>query len=46
MDSLKEFNSKSDIFLAKLRSMADGKTSVKLLIELNKLALEVISSVI
>ena len=46
MDSLKEFNSRSDIFLTKLRSMADGKTSVTLLIELNKLTLEVISTVI
>ena len=46
MDSLKEFNSRSDIFLTKLRSLADDKTSVTLLIELNKLTLEVISTVI
>lgn len=45
LDSLKEFNTKSDVLLAKLRSMADGQTPVTLLIELNKVTLEVISSV-
>ena len=40
-----EFNLKTDLFIQRLRTLADGKTKVVLLDELNNLALDIIASV-
>lgn len=40
-----EFNEKSNLLMEKLRSKADGKTMVTMFPEINKLALDIISSV-
>ena len=45
MNSVYEFNAKADILLERLRSLADGKTIVRLFNELNHTALDVIASV-
>jgi hypothetical protein len=45
MTSLNEINSKADILLERLRSLADGKTSVNLFDEINHAALDIIASV-
>nr|AHL88992.1 cytochrome p450 3049A1 [Brachionus koreanus] len=42
---LDEFNQKSNLLMEKLRSKADGKTMVTMFPEVNKLALDIISSV-
>ena len=42
---MSEFNQKGDVLLERLRSMADGKTMVKLFNEINHAALDVIASV-
>nr|QEV83801.1 cytochrome P450 [Brachionus rotundiformis] len=39
-----EFNAKSDILMDKLRNLADGKTTIKMLDELNNLTLDVIAA--
>lgn len=46
MDCLKEFNSKADILMEKLRKQADGKTVIQIGREMNYVALDVIASVI
>ena len=43
---VKEFNDKGDILMEKFRSLADGKTLVTFYSEINRFALDVISSVI
>ena len=43
---VKEFNDKGDILMEKFRSLADGKTLVTFQTEINRFALDVISSVI
>lgn len=45
MDCLKEFNSKADLLMEKLRKQADGKTLVYLGKEMNYVALDIIASV-
>lgn len=45
MSCLKEFNSKTDILMDKLRTLADGKTQVVLFKEINRMTLDIISSV-
>ena len=40
-----EFNSKGDILMERLRSIADGKQTITLLKELNRATLEAIASV-
>lgn len=40
-----EFNEKSNLLMEKLRSKADGKTRITMFPEINKLALDIISSV-
>ena len=43
---VKEFNDKGDILMEKFRSLADGKTLVTFHSEINRFALDVISSVL
>ncbi len=43
MSFLNEINSKGDILLERLRSLADGKTQVKLFDEINHAALDIIA---
>ena len=43
---VKEFNDKGNILIEKFRSLADGKTLVAFHTEINRYALDVISSVI
>jgi hypothetical protein len=45
MKFIKEFNSNGDILLEKLRGMADGKTQITLLRELNNATLDIIANV-
>jgi len=45
MNFMNEFNSKGDILLERLRTLADGKTQVVLLNELNRTTLDAIASV-
>ena len=45
LDFVKEFNNKADILLERLRTMADGKTSINLFEELNKATLDAIANV-
>ena len=45
MSFLNEINSKGDILLERLRSLADGKTQVKLFDEINHAALDIIASI-
>ena len=45
MTSLNEINAKGDVLLERLRSLADGKTSVNLFDEINHAALDIIASV-
>jgi hypothetical protein len=42
---MNEFNTKGDILMDRLRSIADGKTTVTLLTEFNHATLEAIASV-
>nr|UOU03247.1 cytochrome P450 3049F1 [Brachionus rubens] len=44
-DSVNELNSKIDILLLRLRSLADGKTKITLFNEINHVALDIIASV-
>ncbi len=46
MNLIEEFNSKGDILLERIRSLADGKTVVTLFNELNHATLDVIASVL
>ncbi|RNA33734.1 cholesterol 24-hydroxylase-like, partial [Brachionus plicatilis] len=39
-----EFNTKSDVLMGKLRNLADGRTSIRMLDELNNLTLDVIAA--
>lgn len=45
MSFLDEVNSKGDILLERLRTLADGKTVVNLFDEVNHAALDIIASV-
>jgi hypothetical protein len=45
MSFIEEFNSKGDILLERIRTLADGKTVVTFFDELNHAALDVIASV-
>jgi len=45
MKFIKDFNSNGDVLLEKLRSLADGKTQVTLLRELNNATLDIIAHV-
>lgn len=46
LDCLKEFNAKTDILIEKLRKYADDKTPIVMYREINRLTLDIISSVI
>lgn len=46
LNCLKEFNNKTDILTQKLRPLADGKTRISLYKEINRLTLDIISSVL
>lgn len=43
---MEDFNAKSDILMSKLRNLADGITTIRMLDELNNLTLDVIAAVI
>lgn len=45
LDCLKEFNSKTNILIEKLRLKADGKTKISFYQEINRLTLDIIGSV-
>nr|UOU03252.1 cytochrome P450 3049C1 [Brachionus rubens] len=45
MNCLKEFNLKTDILMEKFRTLADGKTEISLFKEINRMTLDIISSV-
>ena len=45
MDSVSEFNAKADILMERLRSLADGKTVVRLFKELNHTTFDAIAAV-
>ena len=45
MTFVNHFNSKADLLLERLRSLADGKTVVKLFPEINRAALDIIAMV-
>nr|QUF59386.1 cytochrome p450 CYP3049C1 [Brachionus angularis] len=45
MNCLKEFNNKTNILMEKLRTLADDKTQVVLFKEINRMTLDIISSV-
>ena len=46
INSLEEFNTKSDLLMDRFRSLADGKTVVTLFNEINRAALDIIASVL
>lgn len=46
MNCLNEFNESSNIFMEKLRTVADGKTITVLGKEINRMALDIIANVI
>lgn len=46
MNFVNEFNSIGDIFMEKLRKMADGRTMITLFNEINHATLDVIAAVI
>lgn len=45
MNCLKEFNAKTNVLMEKLRTYADGTTEVVLFKEINRMTLDIISSV-
>jgi hypothetical protein len=46
MTFVKQFNQTADVLMERLRSLADGKTSVEMLNELNRATLDAIAHVL